>query len=93
MRRGCPDARCDVEMRKEQESERRRAPRLGVLLASPLGDCHEVLERGLDLGPPTGLETAVGVDEEAGGREASSVAIECRSEQSRLTASDWAGQP
>lgn len=60
---------CDVEMRERRKWFRRRARCLGVLLTSPLGDCDEVLEGSLDLSPAAGLETAVGVDEEAGPRK------------------------
>lgn len=60
---------CDVEMREKRKGFRRRARCLGVLLTSPLGNGDEVLESSLDLSPATGLETAVGVDEEAAVRE------------------------
>ena len=37
---------------------------LSVLLASPAGGSDEVLERSLRLLPPTGLQAAIGVDEQ-----------------------------
>lgn len=40
-----------------------------VLGTSPLGDFDEVGQRSLNLGPSTGLETAIGVDEQAIERE------------------------